>query len=199
MPVPLHRYEEVCTGLTGHNEVTRIIYDPTLVSFVDLLKLHWESHDPTQGMGQGNDRGTQYRSGIYCNDDTELKIARASLKAYQKALNAAGHRNGARITTEIIEAPPFYYAEEYHQQYLARPGARQYCSAQPTMVDLPDAAEWMPLDIPEEMHPKIGAQWWAENPPGCHLFTAAYAQRYRLRRLHAEEEEKNREKPVCKL
>ncbi len=179
--------------------MTRIIYDPTLVSFADLLKLHWESHDPTQGMGQGNDRGTQYRSGIYCNDGPELKIARASLKAYQTALNEAGHRNGARITTEIIEAPPFYYAEEYHQQYLARPGARQYCSAQPTMVDLPDATEWMPSDIPEEMHPKIGAQWWAENPPGCHLFTAAYAQRYRLRRLHAEEEEEARKKPVCKL
>lgn len=112
----MHRYEEVCTGLTGHNEVTRVIYDPSIVSFVDLLKLHWESHDPTQGMGQGNDRGTNYRSGIYCNDDDELKIARASLKAYQKALDVAGFRRGARITTEIIKAPPFYYAEEYHQQ-----------------------------------------------------------------------------------
>jgi peptide-methionine (S)-S-oxide reductase len=189
----------VCTGLTGHNEVTRVIYDPELISYADLLKLHWESHDPTQGMGQGNDRGTNYRSGIYCNDETELIIARASRDAYQKALNDAGHRNGARITTEVIEAPPFYYAEEYHQQYLARPGARQYCSAQPTMIDLPAASGWMPAEIPETMHPKVSDTWWSENPPGCHLFTAAYAQRYRLRRLHMEEEEEARKKPVSKL
>ena len=183
---PNPTYEEVCSGLTGHNEVTRVVYDPSEVSFTDLLKLHWESHDPTQGMGQGNDRGHNYRSGIYCNDEDEIAIATASQAAYQKALDESGAVNGRQITTEIIPSPEFYYAEDYHQQYLARPGARQYCSAQPTMVDLPPFADWAPADTPEELEPKLDAQWWAENPPGCHLFTAAYAQRYKIRRLNAE-------------
>jgi peptide-methionine (S)-S-oxide reductase len=120
---PNPTYEEVCTGRTGHNEVVLVVYDPTAVSYEGLLKVFWESHDPTQGMRQGNDVGTQYRSGIYATSDAQLAAAQRSQAAYQRALDAVGH--GA-ITTEIVPAPEFYYAEEYHQQYLAKnPGG--YC------------------------------------------------------------------------
>jgi peptide-methionine (S)-S-oxide reductase len=116
-------YEEVCSGRTGHTEVVRVIYDPNKVSYDALLKAFWESHDPTQGMRQGGDVGTQYRSAIYTTTDAQQKAAEASRRAYQDALTKA-HR--ATITTEIRDAPEFYYAEEYHQQYLAKnPGG--YC------------------------------------------------------------------------
>lgn len=114
---PNPTYEEVCSGLTGHAEVVLVVYDPAVVAYDTLLKVFWENHDPTQGMRQGNDVGTQYRSGIYVFDDQQRQEAERSLDAYQSALSAAGH--GA-ITTEITEAGPFYYAEEYHQQYLAK-------------------------------------------------------------------------------
>ena len=120
---PNATYEEVCTGLTGHNEVVQIIFDPTLISYDTLLKTFWENHDPTQGMRQGNDRGTQYRSGIYCYSDAQKQAALASKAIYQEKLTQAGY--GA-ITTEIIDAPPYYYAEEYHQQYLAK-NPNGYC------------------------------------------------------------------------
>jgi peptide-methionine (S)-S-oxide reductase len=121
---PNPTYDEVCSGLTGHNEVVRVVYDPSAIDFERLLAAFWEGHDPTQGMRQGNDVGTQYRSGIYCSDDTQLAAARASLARYHEALAAAGHN--AAITTEIVPAPEFYYAEDYHQQYLAKnPGG--YC------------------------------------------------------------------------
>jgi peptide-methionine (S)-S-oxide reductase len=120
---PNPTYEEVCTGLTGHNEVVRIVFDPAVVSYESLLKVFWEAHDPTQGMRQGNDVGTQYRSGIYTYTEVQGRAAIASRDAYQKVLSSAGY--GA-ITTEVGEAPEFYYAEEYHQQYLAKnPGG--YC------------------------------------------------------------------------
>jgi peptide-methionine (S)-S-oxide reductase len=116
-------YKEVCTGMTGHNEVVLVVYDPSIVSYDDLLKVFWETHDPTQGMRQGNDVGTQYRSGIYVYNEAQLAAARASRDRFQVRLDEKGL--GA-ITTEIIEAPEFYYAEDYHQQYLARnPGG--YC------------------------------------------------------------------------
>ncbi len=116
-------YEEVCTGRTGHNEVVRVVFDPRRVSYADLLRVFWESHDPTQGMRQGNDVGTQYRSGIYVSGDEQRRAALDSRAAFAQALAKAGF--GA-ITTEIIDAPPFYYAEDYHQQYLAKnPGG--YC------------------------------------------------------------------------
>jgi peptide-methionine (S)-S-oxide reductase len=116
-------YEEVCSGLTGHNEVVLVVYRPARVTYDDLLEVFWESHDPTQGMRQGNDRGTQYRSGIYTFNDAQHQLAADSLTRYQRALDDAGYD---RITTEIIAAPPFYYAEDYHQQYLAKnPGG--YC------------------------------------------------------------------------
>ena len=120
---PNPTYEEVCSGLTGHNEVVRVVFDPKQVSYADLLKVFWMDHDPTQGMRQGNDRGTQYRSGIYTYSDAQARQAEASRESYQQALSAAGR---GRITTEILAAPEFYYAEDYHQQYLAKnPGG--YC------------------------------------------------------------------------
>ncbi|MER7500799.1 peptide-methionine (S)-S-oxide reductase MsrA [Nonomuraea pusilla] len=108
-------YEEVCTGLTGHAEVVRVVYDPERISYEELLKVFWESHDPTHGMRQGNDVGSQYRSAVYYHTPEQQKAAEASREAYQKVLTAASH--GA-ITTELAPAGPFYYAEEYHQQYL---------------------------------------------------------------------------------
>ena len=113
---PNPTYEEVCTGRTGHNEVVRVVYDPAKTSYEELLRAFWEAHNPTQGMRQGNDVGTQYRSGIYVNDDAERKAAEASRDAYAAQLAKAGY--GA-ITTEIQPAPEFYFAEDYHQQYLA--------------------------------------------------------------------------------
>ena len=127
---PNPTYKEVCSGLTGHNEVVLITYDPAQVSFDDLLRVFWEGHDPTQGMRQGNDRGTQYRSGIYVTSAAQKAAAEASKASYQKRLDAAGH---GPITTEILEAGPFFYAEDYHQQYLAKnPGG--YCGVGGTGV-----------------------------------------------------------------
>jgi len=120
---PNPTYEEVCSGLTGHNEVVRVVYDPRVVSYQELLKVFWESHDPTQGMRQGNDVGTQYRSAIYTYTPAQRSQAEASRRAYQQALTAAGR---GTVTTEIEDAPEFYFAEHYHQQYLAKnPGG--YC------------------------------------------------------------------------
>ena len=114
---PNPTYEEVCSGATGHTEVVLVIFDPAVISFRDLLRTFWESHDPTQGMRQGNDIGTQYRSAIYVFDDTQRDAAEASKARYESKLNQAGY--GA-ITTEVLEAGSFYYAEHYHQQYLAK-------------------------------------------------------------------------------
>lgn len=120
---PNPTYEEVCSGLTGHNEVVLVVFDPNQISLENLLKLFWEAHNPTQGMRQGNDRGTQYRSGIYTYSPAQLLLAQQTRAAYQQALNSKGLDE---ITTEILEAPEFYYAEDYHQQYLAKnPGG--YC------------------------------------------------------------------------
>jgi peptide-methionine (S)-S-oxide reductase len=114
---PNPTYREVCTGMTGHAETVLVVFDPARVTFEDLLRVFWENHDPTQGMRQGNDVGTQYRSAIYVYSDEQRRLAEASRDAFQRQLSAAGY--GA-ITTEIREAPPFYYAEDYHQQYLAK-------------------------------------------------------------------------------
>lgn len=130
---PNPTYEEVCSGLTGHTEVVLVVFDPQVTSFTALLKLFWEVHNPTQGMRQGNDCGTQYRSAIYCLDATQLAAAQASKEQFEEALQAAGF---GPITTEIAMAPPFYYAEAYHQQYLAKnPGG--YCGLSGTGVCLP--------------------------------------------------------------
>jgi peptide-methionine (S)-S-oxide reductase len=130
---PNPTYEEVCSGLTGHAEVVRVAFDPSRVSFEELLRVFWESHDPTQGMRQGNDAGTQYRSAIYAYGEEQRRAAQASRDAYQKALDASGH--GA-ITTEIRDAPEFYYAEDYHQQYLGK-NPNGYCGLGGTGVACP--------------------------------------------------------------
>lgn len=130
---PNPTYQEVCSGKTGHNEVVLVVFDPKVISYETLLKVFWESHNPTQGMRQGNDTGTQYRSGIYVYSDSQRKQAEATRDAYQKALSGAGY---GEITTEILDAPEFYYAEGYHQQYLAKnPGG--YCGLGGTKVECP--------------------------------------------------------------
>jgi peptide-methionine (S)-S-oxide reductase len=126
-------YKEVCTGGTGHNEIVRIVFDPKKVSLEDLLKAFWENHDPTQGMRQGGDIGTQYRSGIYTHGDAQREVALKSRAAYQEALTKAGK---GTITTELLDAAPFYYAEEYHQQYLAK-NPDGYCGLGGTGVSCP--------------------------------------------------------------
>jgi peptide-methionine (S)-S-oxide reductase len=130
---PNPTYREVCSGRTGHAEVVRVVYDPGVAGYEDLLKVFWESHDPTQGMRQGNDVGTQYRSAIFWHDELQRAAALASREAYQRVLVGAGY---GEITTEIREAPEFYYAEDYHQQYLAKnPGG--YCGLSGTGVACP--------------------------------------------------------------
>jgi peptide-methionine (S)-S-oxide reductase len=131
-PTPNPTYQEVCTGMTGHNEVVLVVFDPQVVSYDQLLQVFWESHNPTQGMRQGNDKGTQYRSGIYCYGDQQA-TALASQAKYQVALSTAGM---GTITTEILPAPTFYYAEEYHQQYLAK-NPNGYCGLGGTKVCYP--------------------------------------------------------------
>ena len=130
---PNPTYREVCTGMTGHNEVVLVVFDPAVIPYEQLLKTFWENHDPTQGMRQGNDTGTQYRSGIYYFDEAQRRAAEASRDGFQKQLSGAGY--GA-ITTEIREAPEFYYAEDYHQQYLAK-NPDGYCGLGGTGVTCP--------------------------------------------------------------
>jgi peptide-methionine (S)-S-oxide reductase len=130
---PNPTYREVCTGMTGHNEVVLVVFNPKIITYSQLLKVFWESHNPTQGMRQGNDVGTQYRSGIYSYSPEQRELAESSMNAYQQALTNAGY---GKITTEILDAPDFYYAEDYHQQYLAKnPGG--YCGLGGTNVSCP--------------------------------------------------------------
>jgi peptide-methionine (S)-S-oxide reductase len=130
---PNPTYKEVCSGQTGHNEVVRVVFDPKQVSYTQLLKVFWEAHDPTQGMRQGNDVGTQYRSGIYTYGEAQKQAARASLERYQQELAQAGF---PPVTTEILDAPEFYFAENYHQQYLAK-NPRGYCGHGGTGIACP--------------------------------------------------------------
>ncbi|ABW27802.1 peptide-methionine (S)-S-oxide reductase MsrA [Acaryochloris marina] len=134
---PNPTYQEVCSGMTGHNEVVMVIFDPSKISYESLLQVFWESHNPTQGMQQGNDVGTQYRSGVYTYSDQQKALALSSKKIYQDALQKAGL---SEITTEVLDAPEFYYAEDYHQQYLAKnPGG--YCGLGGTSVTCPPLVE----------------------------------------------------------
>jgi len=130
---PNPTYEEVCSGMTGHNEVVKVVFDPEKISYDELLRIFWESHDPTQGMRQGNDVGTQYRSGIYVTSAAQKAAAEASMRGYGEALAARGY---GPATTEIIDAPTFFYAEDYHQQYLAKNPAG-YCGLGGTGVACP--------------------------------------------------------------
>jgi len=139
---PNPTYREVCTGMTGHTEAVLVVFDPKVVSYDELLKVFWENHDPTQGMRQGNDVGTQYRSGIYYYNDAQCRAAEASRDMFQKELDRAGY---GRVTTEILPAPQFYYAEDYHQQYLAKnPGG--YCGLGGTGVSCPIGVTKTPVD-----------------------------------------------------
>jgi len=131
---PNPTYQEVCSGMTAHNEVVFVVFDPAIISYTNLLKTFWQSHDPTQGMQQGNDCGTQYRSGIYTFSDEQQTQAEATRDFYQQALSLTGLD---KITTEIISAPEFYYAEEYHQQYLAK-NPDGYCGLGGTGVSYPE-------------------------------------------------------------
>jgi len=158
---PNPTYEEVCSQRTGHTECVQVVYDPKVISLADLLAMHWTCHDPTQGNRQGNDRGTQYRSGIYCTTPEQLELVLSSKAAYQSALKAKGR--GEAITSEICgPGKTFYYAEDYHQQYLAKPMARPYCSAQPTGAPMP--ADWLAAN-----GAKLGPGFWAQYgpKPGC--------------------------------
>ena len=132
---PNPTYEEVCTGRTGHNEVVLVVYEPTRISMEQILTVFWESHDPTQGMRQGNDVGTQYRSGIYVYDESQKSASLASRDRFQRILTKAGY---GKITTEILDAPEFYFAEDYHQQYLAK-NPRGYCGLGGTGVEYTDS------------------------------------------------------------
>jgi peptide-methionine (S)-S-oxide reductase len=139
---PNPTYREVCTGMTGHTEAVLVVFDPKIVSYEELLKTFWENHDPTQGMRQGNDVGTQYRSGIYYYNDAQRRAAEASRDMFQKELDHAGY---GRVTTEILPALHFYYAEDYHQQYLAKnPGG--YCGLGGTGVSCPIGVAKAPVD-----------------------------------------------------
>jgi len=176
---PNPTYEEACSGLTGHTEGVRVVYNPEEVSFVDILRWFWEAHDPTSGMGQGNDRGTQYRSGFYYFNEEQEKLIKASKDAYEKALE---EKTGLKreITTEIAAASDYdkygglwYYGEPYHQQYLSKPGARPYCSAQPQGVSVPDYDEWCPFpegsEEREKNKPTLPKSFWDKFAPrrGC--------------------------------
>ena len=167
---PNPTYEECCSGRSGHTEGVRVVYDPSKLSFVNILRWMWEAHDPTSGMSQGNDRGTQYRSGFYYFDDEQRELIEASKAAYEKAL-------GRPITTEVAAAADYdqygglwYFAEPYHQQYLAKPGARPYCSAQPQGVSLPPFESWAPPALVEKHAPKLPEEFWKTHglsPRGC--------------------------------
>jgi len=176
---PNPTYEEACSGMTGHTEGVRVVYDPKEVSFVDILRWFWEAHDPTCGMGQGNDRGTQYRSGFYHFNDEQKQLIEASKKAYEAKLEDAT-RKKRPITTEIKGATEYdqygglwYFAEVYHQQYLSKPGSRPYCSAQPQGVSLPEYEEWCPFpegsELREKHRPTLPASFWKKHAPrrGC--------------------------------
>ena len=154
-------YERVCAGLTGHAEAVRIIYDPIVISFADILRWFWQCHDPTQADGQGNDRGRQYRSAIFCTSDQQLLAVRETRSAYQRLLRVNGVRSP--IVTEVKPLQNFYSAEAAHQQYLARPDSRPYCSARPLMMRC-SAADWR-CSLPLELAPRLGESFWTAHAP----------------------------------
>lgn len=172
---PNPNYEEVCSGRTGATEAVQVVYYPEKISLVDILRWFWESHNPTQGMRQGNDSGTQYRSGLYYFEEEQGQLLEASKIAYQKALRAVGRHNP--ITTEIRKASEFtltpgavfYYAEDEHQQYLAKPTSRPYCSAEPLLVSLPPFNEWTPSNALSHHAPQLSEAFWKQHAPrpGC--------------------------------
>lgn len=171
---PNPTYEEVCSGRTGHTEAVQVVFDPSKISVVDILRWFWEAHDPTQGMGQGNDRGTQYRSALYYFDDDQKTLFEASKVAYEVSLKTQGKGKSDCITTEIRAAAEFsdcqvfYYAEDHHQQYLAKPGAQPYCSAQPQEVPLPAFQRWVPDQLQSKYRPMLPEEFWKLHSPVPH-------------------------------
>mmetsp|Transcript_21912 Transcript_21912/g.56380 ORF Transcript_21912/g.56380 Transcript_21912/m.56380 type:complete len:275 (-) Transcript_21912:172-996(-) len=172
---PNPTYEEVCSGRTGHTEAVQVVYDPSKISLVDIMRWFWQSHDPTQLNKQGNDVGTQYRSGAYYFDDEQRAIIESSKAAYEKAMVAKGHGQVATQVASAADYGPsvFYYAEDYHQQYLAKPGARPYCSAQPRGVSLPPYETWLPEKLREKHAPKLPEAFWDEHAPTPHCVIRA--------------------------
>jgi peptide-methionine (S)-S-oxide reductase len=179
---PNPSYEEACSGQTGHTEGVRVVYDPTEVSFVDILRWFWEAHDPCSGMGQGNDRGTQYRSGFYYFNDEQKQLIEASKAAYETNLKQVTGKD-RQISTEIAAAADYekygglwFFGEAYHQQYLAKPGSRPYCSAQPQGVSVPDYDEWCPFPegaLKEKHRPTLPKSFWDKYAPkrGCSVIS----------------------------
>jgi len=166
---PNPTYEEACSGRSGHTEGVRVVFDPSKVAFTDILRWFWEAHDPCSGMGQGNDRGTQYRSGFYYFNEDQKRLIEASKEAYENQL-------GKKITTEIASADDYekygglwFFGEVYHQQYLAKPGARPYCSAKPQGVSVAPFEEWAPKDLAEKYKPTLPEAFWKAHAPqkGC--------------------------------
>lgn len=157
-------YNEVCSGTTGHTESVLVVWDPAKLSIVDIVRMFLQCHNPTQVNGQGNDTGTQYRSAFYFNTDDQKRIGLAAIKSYEKSL---GNR---KIATEVkqVGMESFIYAEDYHQQYLASPGARKYCSAQPQEVNMEDAKNWVPEDLYTTYAPKLDDKFWAKHAPTFH-------------------------------
>lgn len=164
-------YSQVCSSTTGHTEGVRVVFNPKEISYVDILRMFWESHDPTQYMGQGNDHGSQYRSGIYYFNEDQKRLIEASKAAYEEQL-------GSKIKTEIAAASDYekygglwYFAEPYHQQYLAKPGSRPYCGAQPQGVSLASFNSWCPEDLKEKYQPTLPESFWKKHGPvkGCSI------------------------------
>lgn len=176
---PNPNYGEACSGRTGCTEAVQVVYDPSRISLADILRWFWQSHDPTQGNGQGGDRGTQYRSGLYYFDQDQKELMEGSRNAYRLALRKAGKGRGTTVTTEIkaadefkkVPGSVFYYAEDEHQQYLAKPGARQYCGAEPQGVPLPAFSSWAPAHLQKEHVPRLSEAFWERYSPteGCVL------------------------------
>lgn len=172
---PNPTYNEACSSMTGHTEGVRVVFNPEEISYVDILRMFWESHDPTQYMGQGNDRGSQYRSGVYYFNEDQKRLIEASKEAYEKALGKG------EIRTEIAAASDYdkygglwYFAEKHHQQYLAKPGSRPYCSAQPQGISVPAFESWAPEDLQEKYAPTLPDAFWKKYSPrrGCSIVQA---------------------------
>eukprot|EP00511_Aplanochytrium_stocchinoi_P005929 CAMPEP_0204822614 /NCGR_PEP_ID=MMETSP1346-20131115/800_1 /ASSEMBLY_ACC=CAM_ASM_000771 /TAXON_ID=215587 /ORGANISM="Aplanochytrium stocchinoi, Strain GSBS06" /LENGTH=233 /DNA_ID=CAMNT_0051948929 /DNA_START=276 /DNA_END=977 /DNA_ORIENTATION=- len=160
-------YQKVCSGNTGHTEAVLCVWETDKLSFTDVVRMYLQCHDPTQVNGQGNDRGTQYRTALYYNSDDQKRITEAAIASYEKSLG------GRTIATELRALKPkgdveYYYAEDYHQQYLASPGARQYCSAQPQGVQLENAERWLPEDLKGKYTPKLPEAFWEKHAPTPH-------------------------------
>lgn len=156
-------YHQVCSGSTGHTEAVLVVWNPDMISLADITRMFLQSHNPTQVNGQGHDHGTQYRTAFYYHNDIQKRIGEAAIASYEKSL-------GKKIATEVknVTIDKFVYAEDYHQQYLAAPGARKYCSAQPQEVDMVPNGDWLPKDLQEQFRPMLDEKFWEKHAPSPH-------------------------------